>query len=214
LLRQRQQTAKDKGAYRQSQIDQGVQTERNYGISVQHQNAENAAFGVKARTRRRPRRRPRRLRLRRSIRKAVANRNKNQDQALATQKFKEQVKKDNKPKAPKPAYTPAQHLAAKKDLRRAVALVQGEAGKPSNSKPEFWNRAFQALVGKNIDPAIARAAIQLIRTGSVGPHTRQTLKDDYGITSFPKGARRKPKPGTSSGGGGGPEGTGQTTVTG
>jgi hypothetical protein len=44
---------------------------------------------------------------------------------------------------------------------------------------------------KDLDPALARAAVQLVRVGRVGPKTRQALKNDYGISKLPRGSRRK-----------------------
>lgn len=222
LASARQQTARDKGAYRQTQIEQGVQTERNYGISQQHQTAENAAFGVNvykaktaaqqaaarlAETKRRDR---------------AAARARKQTQKLEGKKFKSAQAKDayerahglgpykpSRPAKSPSAYTPKDTLAAKKSLRTSVALVRSGLNQPGGRAPDYWSKAFDQLVSEKVDPAIARAAIQLVRGGKVGPHTRRTLHDDYGITSYPGGTKKKPAPGTSTGGGGGPHGSGR-----
>lgn len=42
----RQQVAQQRGAYEQTQVQQGIGRERDYGLAVQHQNAENKAFNL------------------------------------------------------------------------------------------------------------------------------------------------------------------------
>lgn len=93
------------------------------------------------------------------------------------------------------AYTPAQQHTATVDLRKAVGLVQGKLNGKKTAPDTFWNQAYSALVGeKGMDPALARAAIQLVKGGKVGAKTRATLERDYGITKFPRGSKRKKPP--------------------
>jgi hypothetical protein len=180
--------------------------ERQYGLGLQHQRAENAAFGVTAA-------KAQSQITNENARTRISRRN----QSLAGKKFKSQQEKDAyerahglgpyKTSSGKPRFTPEQVSKANIDLRKAVELIRGEMGPnqsaearggPAPSSPEFWKKAYQALVtNKDMDPAIARAAVQLVRLGRVGPNTRQTLAADYGITKFPRGKRRKqPKPTT------------------
>jgi hypothetical protein len=95
-------------------------------------------------------------------------------------------------KGGKPPFTPEQTSKANIGLRKAIALVQGKLAGKTSAPDDFWQQAFQALVSeKDLDPALARAAVQLVRVGRVGPKTRQALKNDYGISKLPRGSRRK-----------------------
>lgn len=89
-------------------------------------------------------------------------------------------------------FTPLQVRETKKEIRRATALIQGKLKGKKSAPASFWSQAYSALLSeKDMDPAIARAAIQLVRFGKVRPGVANTLKSDYGVTSLPRGAKRK-----------------------
>ena len=111
----------------------------------------------------------------------------------------------------KPNYTPLQVREAYKDLRKATSMIRGQLKGRQYAPPgDFFDRAQNDLVQyEDFDPVIARAAIQLTKTGKVGPNVRKLLKRDYGITSLPNipALKRLPKyqierPGTAPAPGG------------
>lgn len=96
--------------------------------------------------------------------------------------------KTDKPGGGKPRFTPLQTREANADLRKAIRLVESKY----IDSPSYLDDAFDALVdSRGFDPAIARAAIQLVSKGRLGPKTARTLWNDYGLKPK-KRLRRKP----------------------
>jgi hypothetical protein len=213
-----------RGAAVAQYVGQARQQERGYGLSQQHQRVENAAFGVKQQSAQTSVD-LQKARLRSSNRQQRANRRATANKPITSGPFagftpaqvnamspaEKQKYRDQKTStaSPKPRFTPEQTAKSNATLRKAVALVQQGRKLPTGGAPEYWRQAFDQLVQDGMDPAVARAAVQLVRVGRVGPNTRKTLKNDYGIVRFPKKPKRKKPPGSSSGGGGGPHGTGR-----
>lgn len=206
---QAQQTlAGERGAFRQQYVADARDAERAYGLQAQHQLVENKAFGLDVakaqadvRTDRQKVRQDSREKTRERREKAQTVNQygySNEQWARFSPSHRRRIineGKGEKAKAPAKTYTSAQHHTAKVDLRKAVALVQGRLGGKKTAPDTYWKQAYQALITeKNMDPALARAAIQLVRHGGVGSKTREALERDYGITKFPKGTKRKKPP--------------------
>lgn len=193
LGQQRQSVLGQQATYQNDYLSKAREAERAYGLQSQHQAVENKAFGLDVakaqadvRTDRQKVRADRRQ-------DRARQRDKDEDQALARQREK-RMSQPKPAKAPPKPYTPAQHHEAKVDLRKAVSLVQGKLG-GKTAPDSYWRQAYSALVNeKGMDPALARAAVQLVRGGRVGAKTRSTLERDYGITKFPRGSKRKKPP--------------------
>lgn len=222
LAAQGQQLARERGAYQDQYLTDARSRERAYGIDLQHQANENKAFGLDvaklqadiqgdAASRKQKSRENRQ-----KARQKGAEVNKygysNEQWARFSPSHRQRIMRQQDQAGaakPKAKYTPQQTSKSNTDLRKSVALVQQGRKTPAGGAPEYWEKAYDQLVLDGVDPAMARAAVQLVRRGKVGPKTRKILKEDYGITRFPRGAKRKKPPGTSSGGGGGPHGTGR-----
>lgn len=197
-----------RGAAVAQYVGEQRQNERQYGLNQQHQAVENAAFGVKAQEAQ-TKAQIDRAKIRQT---AKQNRQKAREKGQEVNKYgytneqwgrfspshRQRIMRQQDSTGgaqAKPKFTPEQTSKANIGLRKAVALIQGKLAGKQDAPDTFWKQAYQALVSeKDLDPAVARAAIQLVRLGRVGPNTRQTLKNDYGITRFPKGSKRKKPP--------------------
>lgn len=77
--------------------------------------------------------------------------------------------------------TPKEAREARVNFRRAVADVKRNPGLASDS-------LYDQMVQAGYDPVVARAAVQLVRKGHVGPNTSRSLERDYGIKA-PRGKK-------------------------
>jgi hypothetical protein len=218
LAGQQQQLARDKGAYMGSYVADARALERQYGLDREHQDVENKYFGLDvAKTQQAATQAAADAaddaqaeggKLITSG--AFAGYTNAQVRAMSEQRRNALVKaynaKGGSKGGKKGGPTSSQTLAGKTDLRMAVAHVQQGLGPNTQpdahggvtgASPSYWNEAYTNLIAAGMDPAIARAAVQLVRHGRVGKQTRKTLRTDYGITKLPTGTRRnQPTPAT------------------
>lgn len=191
--------AGEKGDYRATQLAQMRDKERQYGL-------ERSAFGLKAesekndvaianqkaasdRAKDRRKRQADRRKYREDKRKFGVTR---ADKLAKERRDREQKEKDRAAKGGSSGsggggFTPLQRREARSDLRKAINLAA--------SRPGQERKAYEALIReKDMDPVIARAAVNIVKYGHAGSTTSQRLKEDYGITA-PR--RPRPKPNTS-----------------
>jgi hypothetical protein len=208
-----------RGAAVAQYVGQARSDERTYGLAQQHQAVENKAFGVKTQQAADKAHEPNQYGVpkdqwatwsaahrRRYIAKfkqqtATPSKPGSPQYGIDADKWAKMTPEQRRAakraweaggKGGKSAFTPEQTSKANIGLRKAIALVQGKLAGKTSAPDDFWQQAFQALVSeKDLDPALARAAVQLVRVGRVGPKTRQALKNDYGISKLPRGSRRK-----------------------
>lgn len=202
---QARQVAGERGQFEQQYLTDARTRERAYGLDTQHQMNENAAFNLdvvqeqnkvkNAKTNAKSKVQVEKQKAKAKGKDVNQYGYTNEQWGRFSPSHRQRIMRDQKTSGSGGTKVKEPDVGAKRDLRKAVALVQGKLSGKKSAPDTFWKQAYQALVGeRDMDPALARAAIQLVRLGHVGGNTRRTLEEDYGLTSLPKGSKRKKPP--------------------
>lgn len=148
--------AGQRGAFEQTQIQQGIQSERDYGLGLQHQAAENAAFGLDVQQEQNKVKTDRQ-KIRATNRKnRQSQRDRDEDQALAGKKFDSQEEKDayqrkhhlgpyKRPAVTKDGLTPAQQRAEEKRIEGVRTKSKEALSRLDDAKLDW-----ESLVGSKV----------------------------------------------------------------